>query len=86
MKTAFAVIGILLVLGAKLFALVSWFMSVIVLPEVGYDSDEARVMQLISNGAWLFDILLMGLGIVLIGVAAMLSGTPKGQSSGKATM
>jgi hypothetical protein len=69
MKKLCAIFGVLLVLGAKFFALVNW--GITSFTEIYYERGSPGYF--LNVGTWLFDILGMGLGVLLIGVAAMLS-------------
>lgn len=69
MKKICAILGILLVLGAKFFALVNWGVSNFV--ETSWEPGSGTYV--LNLATWLLDILGMGLGVAMIGIAAMLS-------------
>jgi hypothetical protein len=74
MKKICVIIGILAVVVAKFFALIAWLINT-VLP---YGEFVGRGWMLISQGCRLLDLLLLGLGIILIGVAVLMGDGAKG--------
>ena len=68
MKTVLALLGIGLVLGGTFFGVLNWFFTEFYLETVEWEGP----MITVNRATWLLNILGMGLGGVLIGIAAML--------------
>lgn len=68
MKSVLALLGILFVLGGTICGALNWFLTEFYLETVDWEGP----MMMVNRGTWILSILGMGLGTVLIGVAAMM--------------
>ncbi len=68
MKAVVAILGILLALGGTLCGVLNWILSGFYLESVNWEGP----MMIVNNAAWILNILGVGLGVVLIGISAMM--------------
>lgn len=73
MKQVVAVIGIVFVLAGTLLGIVNWFLTEFFLETVEWEGP----MMVVNQAAWLLNILGIGCGAALIGVAAMMQSADK---------
>ena len=73
MKHVVAIVGIIFLLGGSFFGVLNWFLVEFYLETVDWEGP----MMMVNRATWILNILGMGLGGVLIGIAAMMRSPDK---------
>ena len=68
MRLALLILGILLALGGTVCGVLNWWFTEFYLETVDWEGP----MVVVNRITWVLNILGMGLGVILIGVAAMI--------------
>jgi hypothetical protein len=68
MKSVFAIFGILVALGGMFCGVLNWYLTEFYLDSVEWEGP----MLMVNRGAWILNTLGLGLGTILIGIAAMM--------------